>query len=606
MDNLKIDTRQTKETLTQLHQLIQQQQQTLKNGAAAEFSQHLEMWEQMVRQIQTEMLLEKSAQLNLLYELSQNINASLNWRQTLQAVMNAVIRITEAERGMLLVCNDEGGLEVEMTSNATGEAFSESDLKFSYSVVEQSLQQRRPLLTTNAQIDPRFQNSDSIIAYGLRSILCVPMFHQHEPQGVIYLDNRAKAGVFSQEDLAMLAAFANQAAIAIANAQQHKRTDQNLTEKVRELTILQEMARDLNTSLNYQRVMERSVAWAIAAAGAEAGSIGLIAEEGLRWEATVGQVNHDQQTALRSIHMRKPLLENHRLILPLLREGRPIGALYLVAHERELKESKLEFVTRMADTAAIAVENARLYEALRQANQAKSEFVSIVSHELRTPMTSLQGYADMLARGAVGELTSEQHEFVGAIRRNVGRMQLLVKDLLDISRIEAGRLKLTPRPVDFKELVEEAQQMITDQLEEKQQVFSLSVWDCLPRAHADPDRLSQILINLLSNAIKYTPYHGTVAVRAWLPADEPGFIRCAITDSGIGIGVQDQVRLFTKFFRVDEPEVKEQPGTGLGLAITKNLVEMHGGRIWLESERHKGSTFYFTVPIAIPEMNGFC
>ncbi len=604
METLKIDSSQTKETLTQLQQLIQEQRHALKNGAATgELARQMAMWEQMVRQVQTDLMLEKSAQLNMLYELSHNINASLDWRRTLQSVMNAVIRITEAERGMFLLSNDDGKLDVEITSNASGEPFSEADLKFSYSIVGKSLQSERPILTTNAQIDPRFQNSDSIIAYGLRSILCVPLIHEGEPQGVIYLDNRAKSGIFTQEDLAILAAFGKHAAVAIANAQQHRHTDLALSEKVRELTILQEMARDLNTSLNYQRVMERSVAWAIAAAGAEAGSIGLIAEEGLRWEATVGQVEPDKSAALHSVYRKKPLMESFRMILPLQREERPIGVLYLTAQDRELKASKLEFVLRLADNVAIAVENARLYEALRQANQAKSDFVSIVSHELRTPMTSLQGYADTLYRGAAGELNAQQREFVEAIRRNTRRMQLLVKDLLDISRIEAGRLKLTPRSVDFKDVLTEAQHFIADQLEEKEQVFSLDVWNGLPKALADPDRLTQILINLLSNAIKYTPYRGTIAVRVWLPSEEPDFIRCAITDTGIGIGAQDQVRLFTKFFRVDNPDVKEQPGTGLGLAITKNLVEMHGGRIWLESERAKGSTFFFTIPIAMPEMS---
>ncbi len=601
MENLRVNTGQAREKLTQLQSFIRQQRIAMLNGGSIEnLVTQMEAWENMVKQLQTELLLEKSAQLSMLYEVSHTINASLDWRRTIQAVMDAVIRITEAERGMLLVIDEENQLQVEMTSNVTGEEFTEDELKFSYSIVEQALQRGRPILTSNAQVDPRFQASQSIIAYGMRSILCAPLIHKGDPLGVLYLDNRARAGVFTQEDLAMLGAFANQATSALANAQKHKKTDQALNEKVRELTILQEMARDLNTSLNFDRVMERSVSWAIAAASAEAGALGLIAEEGIRWAATVGDVNPDNMKALHCIYTRKPVVDDTRMILPLLRDERPIGALYLTSDARGVKNNKLEFVMRVADNVAIAVENARLYEALRQANMAKSEFVSIVSHELRTPMTSIRGYADMLKKGDMGELAPQQMEFVEAIRRNIKRMHILVRDLMDISRIETGRLKISPHPVPFKESLDEAVAIVQEMMEEKQQIFTADIWNGLPLAHADPDRLSQILINLLSNAIKYTPYQGTIAVRVWLPPEEPDFIRCAVTDTGIGISPEDQARLFTKFFRVDHPSVREQPGTGLGLAITKNLVEMHGGRIWLESAADKGSTFFFTVPIAMP------
>lgn len=601
MEYLKINSEQVKDKLTALQNLIRQQRVAVLNGSSREeLAAQLYNWEQTVADLQTDMLLEKSAQLNILYEVSQTINASLDWRRTLQAVMDAVIHITGAERGMILNIDDDGALQVEIKSSMTGEEFSTEEMKFSHSVVEQALQHKRPILTSNAQIDPRFEGSNNIIAYGMRSILCVPLIYKDALLGVVYLDNRARAGMFTQEDLATLAAFANQAAMALANAQEHRETDQALSEKVRELTILQEMARDLNTSLNFDRVMERSLSWVIAAAGAEAGAIGLIAEEGLRWVAHIGPVKPDKKRAMRSIYTRKPSSDAHHLIVPLLRDTRPIGALFLVAQTRGIRQHKLEFVMRVADNAAIAVENARLYESLIQANHAKSEFVAIVSHELHTPMTSMQGYTDMLLRGAVGNLSQEQQEFVQAIRRNVDRMRILVNDLMDISRIETGQLKISPRPITFQESLEEARALLRDKIEEKQLIFTADVWKNLPHAHADPNRLTQILTNLLSNAIKYTPYRGTIVTRVWLSPEEPEVIRCAITDSGFGISATDQVHLFTKFYRADDPDVRKQPGTGLGLAITKNLVEMHGGRIWVESDLGKGSTFYFTVPIAMP------
>ncbi len=600
MENLKVNTGQTREKLTELQSLIRQQRIALLNGGSRqELAIQMQNWEDRVQQVQADMLAEKSAQLTLLYEVSQSLNASLDWRATLQAVLDAVIQVAEAERGMLLVIDENNMLQVALSSSNTGEPFTESDMKFSYSVVEQTLQRGRPILTTNAQIDPRFEGSSSVVAYGLRSILCAPLIHRGDPLGVVYLDNRARTGVFTQEDVSALGAFAVQAASALANAQEHRKTDMALTEKVRELTILQEMARDLNTTLNYDRVMERSISWAIAAAGASSGALGLIAEEGLRWLSQVGHIKLEHNTAMRCVYSRKPLVEDTRLILPLLRDERPIGVLYLQADERGVQKHKLDFVMRVADTVAIAVENARLYEALRQANLAKSEFVSIVSHELRTPMTSILGYADMLLKGTVGPLADQQMEFVGAMRRNIVRMRLLVSDLMDISRIETGRLKITPRPISFKDALDEAVSVVRESLETKRHALTLDVWNGLPPAHADPDRLTQVLINLLNNAVKYTPDQGTIVVRVWLSPEEPNFIRCAVMDSGIGISPENQVHLFTKFFRVDDPIVRDQSGTGLGLAITRNLVEMHGGRIWVESAAGKGSTFFFTVPIAI-------
>jgi signal transduction histidine kinase len=598
VENIKINAGHAKATLSELLKLIQQRRESLAKGHPPNGIVHdMAAWERMLKQLQTEMLLEKSAQVSLLYEVSHSINASLDWRRTMQAVMDAVIRITEAERGMLLYYDDEDQLQVGVTGSAGDQAFTEADLQLSYSIVEQALQRGRPILTTNAQIDPRFRQSESIIAYGLRSILCAPLIHQGQPLGVIYLDNRARAGVFTQEDLAMLAAFANQASTAVANAHEHRKTDEELAERVKELTILQEMTRDLSSSLRFDRVMERSVSWAVAAAGAEAGAVALVAEEGLRWVAALGHVQPDTTFALRSVQARAPLVEPERMAMPLLRDERPIGVLYLVAHQHAIPKEKIDFVRRVADGAAIAVENARLYEALRQANQAKSEFVSLVSHELRTPMTSIRGYADMLDKGMAGELTSQQQEFIGAIRRNTMRMRILVSDLLDISRIETGRLKLSLQPTDLNSAIEEAVHTVDEMAQEKSQTISLDLTPGITEVISDPDRLTQVFINLLSNAVKYTPAAGDIKVTTKIDKDEPNLVQCAVSDTGIGISPEDQLHLFTKFFRVDDPLVREQPGTGLGLAITKSLIEMQGGRIWVESAVGEGSTFFFTVPL---------
>ncbi|HOT90481.1 MAG TPA: GAF domain-containing sensor histidine kinase [Anaerolineae bacterium] len=601
MEKIKINSYQAREMLTQLQTQIREQRQALQNGASGQtLEPYLEAWETMVQHIQTEMMLEKSAQLGLFYEVSRPIYASLDWRQTLQAVLDAFITLTSAERGLLLVLDVDNRPQVEIIRTATHTSFSETDITYSRSIVQQTLERKSPILTSNAQIDPRFTESESVIAYGLRSILCVPLIHNDEVLGAIYLDNRARTGVFTAEDMATLSAFAENAAVALYNALTHQKTDQTLAEKIRELTILQEMTRDLNASLLFNRVMERGTAWAIAASGAEAGVLGLVAEDGIRWITKLSNITPDNWLATRCIGTHEPYLEDHCLVLPLLRENRPIGVLYLVTEERTFKKSKLEFITRVADNVAIAVDNARLYEALRQANLTRAEFISTLAHELRTPITCIWGYVEMLGGGMLGTLTPQQQEFVETIGESVQRMETFVNNIVDISQIEAGRMRLTPRETNLRAAIDEVLKTVAKKMARKQQSCTVELWEGLPAAYADPDRLRQILNVLIQNAIKYTPAHGVITIKAWLSADEPDFIRCAVSDTGIGISPENQARMFTKFFRITDPATDETNGSGLGLAIAKNLVEMHDGRIWLESVPGKGSTFYFTVPIAMP------
>jgi signal transduction histidine kinase len=600
MNKLHIDVDRARRSVDQLIDLIHIQRHAVETGRLTrmELSDQLRELEDALVELQEQAVLERSERLNLLYEVSQTLNASLDWEETVETVIDAVIGVTGAERGMLVLLQD-GRLKISVTRNATDQPFSERDLRFSQSVVRQALDRGKPLLTSNAQVDPRFQGSESIIAYGLRSILCAPLICQGEPLGVIYVENRAQAGVFTQDDLSVLAAFTNQAAIALANAHLHYQTDQALAKRVDELTLLQEMARDLNGRLDFDHVMKRSVVWAVTASDAEVGGIGLLSRTGVRWEAQEGDIAPDAKTVRRALTRRTVEWSPREMYLPLLRERRPVGILYLrAAEERSFSKETLQFVERLASNVAIAVENVRLYEALQETNQTKSEFVSLVSHELRTPMTSIRGYSEMLSKGIVGELNPRQQQFVEVILRNVGRMRVLVNDLLDLSRIEAGRLRLEPEAVSLEEAVEGAYETLGDQLQEKKQRFVAELPEQLPKVFADPDRLTQILINLMSNAVKYTPEGGRVVVRSEATAVEQGMIHCAVRDTGVGISQEDQKQLFTKFFRSEDPEVREQPGTGLGLAITKSLVELHGGDIWVRSRKGRGTTVAFTLPVA--------
>ncbi len=294
-----------------------------------------------------------------------------------------------------------------------------------------------------------------------------------------------------------------------------------------------------------------------------------------------------------------------QIIVPIQRESMTIGVLFLEsASNAGFSEEVMEFLSRLNDHAAIAISNAQLYAAVQSASLAKSQFVSAAAHELKNPLTSIKGYADLLVAGAVGQVSEPQANFLATIRSNAERMGTLVSDLQDLSRIEAGQLGLQFSKVALPEVIEEVKRSLHSQIEGKEQEFVFQVPDELPPMWVDHVRLVQIITNLVSNAYKYTPSGGKITVYADRVIDQKNvrgvsqFVHVAVQDTGIGISLEDQRKIFQQFFRSEDPRVREVTGTGLGLSITKNLVEIQGGRIWFESQLGEGTTFHFTVPVA--------
>lgn len=231
----------------------------------------------------------------------------------------------------------------------------------------------------------------------------------------------------------------------------------------------------------------------------------------------------------------------------------------------------------------------------REAMQMKNEFVSTVSHELRTPLTSIKGYIDLILDGEAGEINEIQQEFLSIVKENSDRLVDLINDMLDISRIESGRIVLKVQPIDLAERVTGAVNTFRAVLDQQGRTIQVDVPKGLPKAAGDPDRIGQVLINFISNAIKYSPEGGAVRVRAEV---EDSRVRVGISDEGIGIAPEDQARLFTKFYRVDSSLTREIGGTGLGLSICKSIIELLGGEVGVQSEPGSGSTFWFTLPLA--------
>ncbi len=256
------------------------------------------------------------------------------------------------------------------------------------------------------------------------------------------------------------------------------------------------------------------------------------------------------------------------------------------AHVVSLHDVTLHKLVREAAMAA----NDQLHEL----NEMKSDFVSIVSHELRTPLTSIKNAADLLARGKTGPLNEIQQRFVAMLTRNIDRLMVMVGDLLDLSKIEAGKLELRFAETDLASIIEHAVGTFQSQADARSLILEADCPPDLPTVYADPDRVQQVLCNLLSNALKFTPQAGRVALSAGAAGE---LVEISVTDTGVGIPADQQERIFEQFHQVEDSLVRTTQGSGLGLAIVRDLVEAHGGEIRVESEVGVGSRFVFTLPV---------
>jgi signal transduction histidine kinase len=484
--------------------------------------------------------------------------------------------------------------------------------------------------------DSEYTWSEAQAKVGFRTLLGVPLLRGGTVIGVIVLA-RNVVRPFKQKEIELVTTFADQAVIAIENVRlfdEVQARTRELGRSVAELRALSEVSQAVNSTLELQAVLGAIAAHAVALAEADAGAF-CAYDEGaqvFRLQAT-----HDLDPDVVEAITRRPIRlgegatglaglqrvavqipdvddqpgyalydtirkPGYRALLavPLLREDSLVGALVLCRKRPGAFEAEtVNLVQTLANQSVLAIENAELFEEieeksrqLEEASQHKSEFLANMSHELRTPLNAVLGYAELIQDGIYGEVPAKMQEVLERIQQNGRHLLGLINDVLDLSKIEAGQLTLSPVHYSMRELVLDVVSATEALAAEKQLTLEMNVPADLPPGHGDERRITQVLMNLVSNAIKFTEA-GSISIQAKV---EDGDFVVTVSDTGMGISAEDCERIFGEFQQVDSSSTRKKGGTGLGLAISKRIVELHGGRIWVESTPDEGSTFWFTVP----------
>jgi signal transduction histidine kinase/CHASE3 domain sensor protein len=489
--------------------------------------------------------------------------------------------------------------------------------------------------------DPEFDWPEAQAKGRQRTVLGVPLLRGDAVIGVIVLA-RNVVRPFTSKQIELATTFADQAVIAIENVrlfdEVQARTAQ-LQRSVKELETLGEVSRQISSTLELHAVLRGIAAHAVALAGADAGVFsaydegaqvfhyqaihdldpdvvealtrrpvrlgeGALGRAGLERRAVqIPDIDNEPGYALYDI-IRKPGYRG-LLAVPLLREDSLVGGLVIFRKSPGgFATETVELVQTLANQSVLAIENAELFEELERkgrelaaASRHKSEFLANMSHELRTPLNAVLGYAELIQDGIYGDVPDKMHGVLERIQQNGRHLLGLINDVLDLSKIEAGQLTLSPVDYSMRELVLDVVSATEALAAEKKLALEVDAPADLPHGRGDERRLTQVLLNLVSNAIKFTEA-GSVTIRA--SATDGSFL-VAVTDTGVGIAEGDRERIFEEFQQVDTSSTRKKGGTGLGLAIARRIVELHGGRIWVESTPGQGSTFAFTLPLTVAE-----
>jgi GAF domain-containing protein len=590
----------------------------------------------------TEALDQQTATAEILRVISQS---QTDAQPVFDTIIRSAVRLLGGFSGVITqIVGHQLHLAALTSTNPSGDAAQRAlwprPVQEDFSVHGQVITTLAPRFVTDVELDPSVPSTEVAVARarGYRSIVGVPLLRDGRAVGSLAVTRQA-AGPFADGEIALLQTFADQAAIAIENVRLFKELEartQDLTRSVGELRALNEVGQAISSTLDLQAVLSTIVARATNLLGTDAGVIyeydeqrdvflpratalleaeiveTMLATPVRKGEGATGRLAEVQEpvqvpdilAASAESRVRGALVRaGYRALLavPLIREGHLIGGLTVIRKATgAFAPEDIELLQTFATQSALAIQNARLFleieEKSRQlevAGQHKSEFLANMSHELRTPLNAIIGFSEVLTDRMFGELNEKQAEYLKDIYASGTHLLSLINDILDLSKIEAGRMELELTDFDLPTALDNALTLVRERAGRRSIALQMSVDDRLGEIQADERKIRQVVLNLLSNAIKFTPEGGRIEVAA-VPKD--GSVEVSVSDTGVGIAPADQEAVFEEFRQVGTA-AKKVEGTGLGLTLCRKFVELHGGKIWVQSQLGMGSTFTFTIPV---------
>jgi PAS domain S-box-containing protein len=592
---------------------------------------------------------------NSLIDIGRVVTSTLNVDEVFARILEQMKQLVHYDRATILLPNQAPQSKTIFIHAVDGFdlVFEGGELTYEvHSPLAQVLQSQEPITIADVSKATNWKNQPIIFRSGNpQSWMGVPMIMQSRVIGVITVD-RHDAFAYTAEDATMIFALARQAAIAVENAKLHSESERNLAAmavRTQRLTIMNTLANHISSTLSQDSILQHAVQlltelFHIDYAGiikinpmdgegylaAEYPATGMLDQTILFKGSSAFDYFHELVRSNRPMVLSEDTarkrLDNHSstethfykhahalsLIAPLVAYERILGLIMIASAnpEHHFDSEVIATFSTIAAQIAVAMQNAQLFEEAIEANRLKSEFLANISHELRTPLNAIIGYSELLLSGTYGELPEKQMDRLERVYRSGRQLLALINDILDLSKIEAGRMDLDLEPLDVTAMIRDSLTAIQHQAEFKNLKLRYDFAENIPKLLADSQRIRQIIMNLLSNAVKFTKEGGvTVRVRGTelSPQAFPNlpshllmrggiWIHIAIEDTGIGIAQKDISLIFDVFTQADGSSIREFEGTGLGLAITQRLVKMHNGHIWAESEEGVGSTFHVILP----------
>ncbi len=544
-------------------------------------------------------LTEERDRVESLYQITRELSASFDLDRVLVEALSLINRAVGISQGSILLFDHETGRLIYRAALGRDRALPRGGMVTSYrpgyGLAGKIVESRQPRLVPDLLEEPEWVVRKD--TPDRRSALGVPLITGEDVLGVLLLFH-PEPDYFTEDHLKLVTAAGAQIATAINNAELYRL----ITDQAQRLGV---MLRTQAAEAAKNQAILRGITDGVLVLDAKRDMV-LVnpkAAEILNVDAAAleNQSIH-QSLGQEGAELTHLFYQNLLKSLTLIEAGERSAEFRIEAGKKAVAVSLAPVALGAGDVPSVI---AVLRDISREAEieRLKNEFISTVSHELRTPMTSIKGYADLLVSGSsqIGELNPIQHRFVQIIQSNSNRLTELVNDILEISRIETGRVKLEFESLNIIQVIKEVAVSFEGQIVQKAMNLSLNLPDDLPNVYADRARVIQILVNLMGNAWQYTPEGGNIVVHA--RGVDGNFVQIDVVDNGIGIVEQDLHFIFDRFFRSERTEVQVVDGTGLGLSITRMFVEMLGGKIWVKSQLDVGSAFSFTLPIDMDSLS---